>query len=209
MDKKYWKYILIGLAILVFALLSIAAFGMGQHGKITDFINPVKPPKDPLPPPVVPAGSSAHTTTTNWIKERFPLDYGMYGEKIRLMQRALGIKDDGYFGNDTWAAVGGQGILVPVQESEYNEIIYKPSTGTTTTTPSGHTASTADIGKTAVANEYVAVFKNDGKKSFEKYVKQGGTIGTVTGLEGSDYIVNNTLLVAQDKVFLLTIPKFS
>lgn len=67
----------------------------------------------------VPQGSP----TPAWQAESFPLNVGMFGNKIKALQTALGITADGKFGNQTKAAVTAKGYAVPLSEADYNKIV--------------------------------------------------------------------------------------
>lgn len=73
----------------------------------------------------VPSGSP----TTTWIPETIPYNVGMFGPKIKALQKAVGIPDDGKFGNQTKATIMAKGYVVPLSDSDYNKIV-KPSSST-------------------------------------------------------------------------------
>lgn len=107
--KKYWLLIVIaGIAII-----SIVWY----------FITMVPDPNKSNTP--VPDGSP----TPKWIPEVFKLDVGMYGKKIKALQKKLGIADDGKFGNQTKASVIAAGKTVPLSEPDYNAIVNPAASG--------------------------------------------------------------------------------
>lgn len=71
----------------------------------------------------VPLGSAS----PKWVEEKFDLDLGMYGPMIAKLQKALGISDDGKFGNQTKTTLVGKGYTVPLKKADYDKIINPPS----------------------------------------------------------------------------------
>lgn len=78
----------------------------------------------------VPSGSP----TPKWVPETFPLNIGMFGPKIKELQKALGFPaktlipggkyQDGYFGSVyTQPAIIAKGYSVPLSLADYNSII--------------------------------------------------------------------------------------
>lgn len=76
-----------------------------------------------------PASSEVSPTGTQWVKESWPLQKGMYGDKILYLQQALKISADGKFGNNTEAAVLAKIGKKEVSEPDYNNIINPPAVG--------------------------------------------------------------------------------
>lgn len=113
-SKKSLKWILIVVIIVVIAAI------------IYYFVT--KDPKVEKPKENVPAGSGS----TSWVDESFPLNVGMFGEKIKALQIALGISTDGKFGNQTKGSIEAKGYTVPLSESDYKKIIANPTASSQT-----------------------------------------------------------------------------
>lgn len=145
--------------------------------------------------PTTPAPSTA---PRGWIPESFPLNVGMYGIKIKLLQQKLGIKDDGEFGDvQTKPAIIKAGYSVPLSEADYNKIV--PPASQPQTPPSN-----SDIGKTAIAKSGItSIYINDSATapSFDRFVPKDGIVGVVTGLSGNYYLLSGNLKVAQNEVY--------
>ena len=83
----------------------------------------------------VPPGSP----TPRWVPETFPLNIGMFGPKIKALQKALGFQDidkdkpkyqDGRFGTrETLPAIQAKGYNVPLSETDYQKIVNPAVTG--------------------------------------------------------------------------------
>lgn len=90
------------------------------------------PNKNNIP---VPPGSP----TPKWVPESFPLNVGMFGPKIKALQKALGFQStdknapnyqDGYFGGEeTKSAIIAKGKTVPLSEADYNSIVNPAASG--------------------------------------------------------------------------------
>lgn len=87
----------------------------------------------PKPNEPVPSG----TPGGNWKPEVPPYNIGMYGSKIKALQKVLKIIEDGKFGNQTKSAIIAKGYTVPLSEADYNKIVGTIATTTTTTTTTG------------------------------------------------------------------------
>lgn len=169
--KKGWKviFILIGIGV---ALILLYAYRDKLFGKTI---------KDPnLNNEPVPQGSG----NPKWVPEKFDLDLGMYGPMIAKMQKALGISDDGKFGNQTKSALQGKGYSVPLKKTDYDKIVKA-------LTPSGEN----NVGKVAYAKiDGVKVYNAD--FSIYKTAKKDEWIGTVEGVEGDFYKTSGNRRVA-------------
>lgn len=126
---KIFKYILIGIVVIFIGFIIYYFLTRNKYSKVTDVVNPVKEPTEPvpydappLPPPSNPQQSTPEPKASGWIKEYFPLSVRMYGDKTRLVQRALGIDDYGKFGNNTKNSVISAGYTVPLSEADFNKI---------------------------------------------------------------------------------------
>jgi len=103
------------IAIVVIIILALALWYF-MSSRVSD------PNKNNTP---VPPGSP----TPKWIPEAFPLNVGMYGSKIKALQKALGISQDGRFGQQTSGAIILKGKTVPLSETDYNAIVNPAATG--------------------------------------------------------------------------------
>lgn len=120
--KKYWILILIG-AITLAAIL-VYVFRCKLFPALASCVEDPNKNNTPVPP---------DSPTPKWVKESFPLNVGMFGPKIKALQKALGFQDtnknapnyqDGYFGTkETKPAVIALGYSVPLSQSDYNTII--------------------------------------------------------------------------------------
>lgn len=100
--------------------------GFTKKGKPSDKCRVNKPTE------AVPSGSP----TSTWITEAFPLNMGMYGSRIKLLQQKVGIGADGKFGKQTTTALIAKGYTVPLSEADYNTIIGTSTSSTGTSTSS-------------------------------------------------------------------------
>lgn len=73
----------------------------------------------------VPVGS----LTPRWVPETFPLNIGMFGPKIKNLQKALGVQQDGKLGPQTSASLQAKGYNVPLSLVDYNKIVNPAATG--------------------------------------------------------------------------------
>lgn len=193
LTKKGWTWIF---ALIVFVVIGIILYvyrdkifkkkgaicdpnrpGYDLTGNLNDKCNV----KIPTTPP---------SSGGSWIPESFPLKQKMYGIKIKVLQQALGINDDGEFGPKTETAVTDAGYSVPLSEVDYNAII-KPG-----------------IGSDAYANaDGVKVYNKDGSIFATK--SKDAWVGKVTGRKGAytdkwiqAYIVSGDKFVDENDVYL-------
>lgn len=183
--RKYWILILIG--VITLAAILVYVFRCKLFPALASCVE--DPNKNNIP---VPPGSP----TTTWVKESFPLNVGMFGPKIKALQKALGFQDtnknepnfqDGYFGDkETKPAVINAGYSVPISEPDYNKII---------------AVSAEFIGKNAYAliND-VRVSNLD--NSVYKIAKKDEWCGKVSGKEGDFYLLSGNRKVGTGSVYL-------
>lgn len=147
----------------------------------------------------VPPGSS----TSKWVPETFPLNIGMYGPKIKALQKSLGFQDvdknapnyqDGRFGSvETRPAVIAKGYAVPLSEADYNTILSNSIGG-------------GIAGKSARAkSDITAVYINDSatNPTFLKYVKKDEEAGIVKSSDTTWYYLEGfNTKVAKNQVYL-------
>lgn len=177
-----WIFIIVAAIIIAIALYFV-------------FRNPaVKDPnvtKTPVPP-----GSPS----TSWMKEVFPLNIGMWGEQIKALQSALGITDDGKFGNQTKAAAVSKGYAVPLSLSDYNKIVI--ASGGTPGTSSG-----SPIGKEARSKSMITgLFIDDSSTnpSFIKFLAKDVLAGIVKSESGNYYLLQGgNTKVLKNEVYLV------
>lgn len=168
LSKNTRIIIFIIIAVIVIAAVLIYVFRCKLFPSLSSCVPDPNKNNTPVPP-----GSP----TTQWIPEKFPLDLGMYGTKIRALQIALGFTGndvDGKFGNiKTKPAVIALGYSVPLSESDYNKII----AGKDTSNPIGQTAYASHNG--------VAVYKIS-DSSIYKTAAKDEYIGKITGEYAND-----------------------
>lgn len=211
MSKKTWVYVFIAIVLLIALFIFLFVKSRGKYSRLSDLVNPVKKPDTVLPPrpPSVSTGTSASQGATDWVKESFPLDFGMYGDNVRLLQRALGFSDtkgdkkhaDGYFGNQTWAALSGAGYLIPISQSEFNEL-----TGASSSIIP-NILSTSDTGKDIYSkSDITAVYINDSSTNptFLKFAKKDAYIGTVSSQDDKWYYSKGTGIKVEKSLVYLT-----
>lgn len=76
----------------------------------------------------VPPGSP----TPKWVPEVPPYNIGMFGPKIKALQKALGFStadQDGKLGPQTASAITAKGKSMPLSETDYNAIVNPAATG--------------------------------------------------------------------------------
>lgn len=71
--------------------------------------------------------TSASTASAKSRNDNFPLKKGSKGTRVAMLQKALGIKDDGDFGSKTETALKDKGHPTSVDESTFNRIITQAS----------------------------------------------------------------------------------
>lgn len=130
MTQKQLIWIFVTLAVLIAVLLVWYFFfrdecdpnrnGYTKKGKLSDKCKVDDPTKTNTPPP----------SGTQWIPDSsFPLKKGMWGSKVKAVQKALGISDDGKFGPQTEAAIYARFKENTVSEPNYNSLINPAATG--------------------------------------------------------------------------------
>lgn len=159
MNKTQITWLFVIVALLIVAVM---VWYFTRTPKVPD------PNKTNIP---VPTGSP----TPKWIPESFPLNIGMFGAKIKALQKVLGITEDGKFGPQTNAAIISAGYTVPLSEPNYNLII-NPS-----------------IGKIAYAGKDGIVVYNS-NSSIYKTAKKGDWLGTVIANPPGTSIYEYTLV---------------
>ena len=203
MSKKTWAYILIGLAILVIILVYIYFKKNGKNAKLSDIINPVQKPTVPVPPRPTKGNNPSISPSnlsqpTQWIPESFPLDFGMYGNNTRLLQRSLNqqgatptLAEDGRYGTETLGQVLTAGYFTPLVESDFDTIT-GASSSILPSFISGGTS--ADIGKTAYSNSNTSpIFTNDSNSTFLRYATTDESLGTVSSEDDTYYYINGDM----------------
>lgn len=112
-----------------YKFIFIAAFVVVVGGVALYFIFRDPPVEDPNKNGTpVPPGSP----TPKWVPEAFPLTLGMYGNKIKALQAALGFttaQQDGKLGPMTQSALAAKGKALPLSQTDYNNIVNPPATG--------------------------------------------------------------------------------
>lgn len=160
-SKKTYTIIFIAVAIIVVVAVLLYVF----RCKLFNLNSCVKDPNKEKEP--VPHGSP----TTTWIPEIFPLNLGMFGPKIKALQKKLVLPKygaDGKFGNETKDALIAKGSPVPLPEPDYNTLM-------------GIVIPSEQIGKNVYAKwNDVKVFNSD--FSVYKITKKDEYVGTITGI---------------------------
>lgn len=142
------------------------------------------PNKDNTP---VPSGSP----TTKWIPETPPYNVGMFGAKIKQLQKVLGVTQDAKFGNQTKSAIIAKGYSVPLSQPDYNTIV------------NTFGGSGAQNIKGAYAKYDTTVF-NKSDLSVNRKAKKDTWIGLATGTDSSNiyYELDGMYYVAKSSVYL-------
>ena len=70
-----------------------------------------------------PYSTTTASTGSKYVNESFPLRPFMKGEKVKALQRKLGIIADGYWGSGTTAALIKAQYPTEIGETEYNNIV--------------------------------------------------------------------------------------
>ena len=182
--KKTYTLLFIAVIIII-AILVIWYFFFREP--------PVEDPNKKKVP--VPPGSP----TAEWVPETFPLNVGMFGTKIRELQKKLVLPKygaDGKFGNETKSALTAKGYSAPLSIDDYNSII------------AGGITAGGPIGKSARAkSDLTALYLDDSPSSptFMKYIKQDNQAGIVEAISGEWYlfITAGNTKVKKDEVYLL------
>lgn len=108
------------IAVIIIALL-VYFFRCSIFSNLGSCIEDPNETNTPVPP-----GSP----TPKWVPESFPLNVGMFGPKIKNLQKALGISQDGRFGTvETLPALQAKGYNVPLSLTDYDKIVNPPATG--------------------------------------------------------------------------------
>lgn len=171
MSKKTLTIVFIVAIIVIVIAVIIYVFRCNIFPKLSSCVT--DPNKDGTP---VPPGYSGGS----WMVESFPLNVGMYGPQIKVLQSALGITSDGRFGNQTAAAIKAKGKNIPLSKTDYDSLV--GSSGTTGSV----------IGKSAYAKSQItAIFIDDSatNPTFLKYVQKDAFIGTVKSQSGTWYLL--------------------
>lgn len=117
LEKKHYTVIFI---IAFVIIIGVGAYFIFFNDKVED------PNKNNEP---VPPGSP----TPKWVPETFPLNIGMYGLKIKALQKALGLTGsdvDGKLGTiKTLPALIAKGYNVPLSQTDYDKIVNPVATG--------------------------------------------------------------------------------
>lgn len=100
----------IGIGVALYFIFRKPANKNAPKSKVA---RPIQKPSVATPP-----GSPS----SNWVDETFPLNVGMFGPYTQQLQAALGIPQDGKFGDETKAAVLARGVTVPLSKDNYNII---------------------------------------------------------------------------------------
>lgn len=155
--------------------------GYDKKGKLSDKCKKATPPSSTE---VSPSGSQ-------WKPESFPLQKGMWGDKIKIMQQKLNIDADGKFGNVTERAVQDKlNGKSEVSIEDYAKLV-PATTGTTQ----------IDIGKVAYANQDgVKVFNLD--FTLYKTAKKDEWVGKITSIDGGYYNMSGNHKVNKQNVYL-------
>lgn len=179
----------------------------------------VEDPNDSNTP--VPPGSP----TQKWVPETFPLNIGMFGPKIKSLQKALGFQNtnknapnyqDGRFGSvETRPAVIAKGYAVPLSLSDYNAIVNPAASGGGTNFQSvktglgtaGQNFSGGVIGYASGPNQvYSFQFYTNGRVFIynpQKVEQAKGTYtdgGKTIALDGGGSYTSNTVTLNMQKI---------
>lgn len=172
--KTYWIIFAAVAAVVIIAVILYFIFR-----------NPVADPNKTNTP--VPTDSP----TPKWVKETFPLNVGMYGPKIKALQKALGFSiadQDGKLGPQTKAGIIAKGYAVPLSQTDYNTII---NTG-------GGSASSNIKGVYAKYDNTIVRDKNLNEKrkaAKDDYIGQAtgsNDSGTYWEIDGIEYVIKSS-----------------
>lgn len=175
LSKKTLKIIFIAAIVIVVVAIILYVF----RCEIFSLSSCVEDPNKSNTP--LPAGA----TGTQWAKESFPLNVGMYGSNIKALQSALGITADGKFGQQTQSAILSKGKSVPLSEADYNILLGKPA-------PS-------NLVKGAYAKYDNTIIRNKDLTQ-NRIANKGEWLGSVTDLLGEYYELDSTYLVYKTSV---------
>ena len=125
-NKKLVTGIIVAI-IIILVLVAIWLFTTGMKPKDGDNDNDDSKLNDtPSPTPgsgtYVPSGPSS-PTSIKCTNDAFPLGVGSRNQCVVALQRALGISQDGIFGQQTKGAVNARGYVVPLTHSDFDKII--------------------------------------------------------------------------------------
>ncbi len=125
MQKKKWISGVIIAVIILLVLVAVWLFTTGMKPKdnekelkdMGEDNPPIPTGGNSLPPP------SVNPTTVKCTNDAFPLGVGSRNQCVVALQKALGISQDGIFGQQTKAAVNAKGYVVPLTHSDFDKII--------------------------------------------------------------------------------------
>lgn len=119
-QRKTWVWLIVIAAIIILAAVLIYIFRCNIFKNLSTCVADPNKTNTPVPP-----GTPAENLG-KWIPETPPYNLGMFGPKIKALQKALGLAEkdqDGKLGPQTSAAIVSKGYVVPLSESDYNKII--------------------------------------------------------------------------------------
>lgn len=174
MDKKLTIFL-----ITVIVISSISALVYKYRCKI--FKCEVIKPNEPVP---------SDSPTSDWVPEKVPYNVGMYGDKIRELQKVLKIEADGKLGTLTKNAILNKGYNVPLSQLEYDKLI-----STNSNNP--------DIGKQAKANKMFTILYWANSNSSATFRNTDEVVGQVTGITGDYYLIMGGYKVRKVDVYLV------
>lgn len=170
-------YIIIFVAVAVVIGIAVILYFVFREPKVED---PNKS-NTPVPP---------DSPTPKWVPETFPLNVGMYGPKIKAMQKILGVSADGKLGQITKASLIAKGYSVPLSTSDYNFIISSDGGNASSNIPGAYAKYNNTIVRDINLNE-------------KRKLAKDTYIGTVTGeniissqtyyeIDGFEYVIKTS-----------------
>lgn len=131
MTRKQLTYIFVALAVIIAFLVVWYFFfrdecdpennGYTKKGKPSNKCIVLNPSNSNTP---VPSGA------TQWVPDTtFPIKKGSWGSKVKAVQHALGIAEDGKFGAQTESALYAKIQKTELNQAEYNNLINPAATG--------------------------------------------------------------------------------
>lgn len=175
-SKTTWTWIIVVAIILIIVAIVIYLFRCSIFSGLSSCVEDPNNAGIPIPP-----GSPS----VKWVPEVPPYNVGMFGPKIKALQKALGfsvIDQDGKLGSDTRAAIIAKGYAVPLSDADYNKIIGNPAPPATKKTIDDYVGTFIKSGNIdGVIVRYIA-----DNSEFKKYGKNAN-IGTLGNSVGTGY----------------------
>lgn len=132
-QRKTLIWLLVIAVIAIVAAIIIYLFRCDIFKNLNSCVKDPNKSNTPTPP-----GSK----TTKWIPEMPPYDLGMWGEKIKTLQTALGFPSgncgtcaDGKLGTNTKNSIIAKGYTFPLSQKDYDTIVGTLTSGSTSNPP--------------------------------------------------------------------------